>query len=171
MPTLPAAAPLVANLAALITEIGAAVLLATLFAVVRRQVNPRAYFELWERAWAVLALSLVLLLARHIPGAPSLLGLLGYQVGKFVFFGLLLLGALAYQRPDRPLPVGPATAVMAFLGVVTAWLSSSPNTAVAWQSPFAMALCGVSAWRLAALPSERRRSVRTPPRWRCSSTR
>ena len=74
--------PLVANLAALIMEIGAAVLLATLFAVVRRQVKPRAYFELWERAWAVLALSLVLLLARHIPGVPSLLGLLGYQWGS-----------------------------------------------------------------------------------------
>ncbi|MEK6611378.1 MAG: response regulator [Gemmatimonadota bacterium] len=156
MPTLPAAAPLIANLAALMMEIGAAVLLATLFAVVRRQVKPRAYFELWERAWAVLALSLVVLLARHIPGVPSTLGLLGYQVGKFMFFGLLLLGALAYQRPDRLLPVGPVTAVMAFLGVVTAWLSNSPNTAVAWQSPFAMVLCGVSAWLLGALPSERK---------------
>ncbi len=152
----PAAVPLVANLAALIMEIGAAVPLATLFAVVRRQVKPRAYFELWERAWTVLALSLVLLLARHIPGVPPLLGLLGYQVGKFAFFGLLLLGALAYQRPDRLLPVRPATALMAFLGVVTAGLSDNPNTAVAWQSPFALVLCGVSAWRLAALPGNRR---------------
>jgi len=59
-------------------------------------------------------------------GLPPLLAPLGYQVGKFTFFGLLLLGALACQRPDRQLPVGPATAVMAFLGVVTMWLSAPP---------------------------------------------
>ena len=143
------------NLAALMMQLGAAALLAALFTVVRRQVRPQAYFELWEWAWAVLAASLVALLARHLPGLPALLSLLGYQVGKFAFFGLLMLGALAYQRPGRQLPVVPAMAVMAFLGLVTAWLSITPNMAVAWQSPFAVLLCGDSAWRLGSLPRQR----------------
>ena len=157
VPTLPAeTVPLFSNLAALLMQIGAAALLAALFAGVRRQVRPQAYFELWEWAWVVLAMSLGALLARHVPGLSPQLGALGYQVGKFVFFGLLLLGALAYQRPDRQLPVGPAMAVMAFLGVVTAWLSTTPNTAVAWQSPFAVLFCGVSAWRLGSLPFQRK---------------
>lgn len=150
------AVPVLSNLAALAMEISAAVLLAALFAVVRRQVKPRAYFELWERAWAVLALSLVALFARHISGVPLLLGSLGYQVGKFTFFGLLLLGALAYARPERRLPVGPATAMLAFLGVVTAWLSVSSSALVAWQSPVAAVLCGIGAWRLGTLSRGRK---------------
>jgi len=142
------AVPVLTNLAALVLELSAAVLLAALFALVRRQVKPRAYFELWERAWTVLALSLFALFVRHMHGVPLLLGSLGYQVGKLTFFGLLLLGALAYVRPERRLPVGPVTAMLAFLGVVTAWVSAASSTLVAWQSPFATMLCGVGAWRL-----------------------
>ena len=155
-PLLQTAVPLFTNPSALMMEIGAALLLTLLFAVVRRQVEARAYFRLWELAWAVLAVSLVAMLLRQTPGMPPLLTSMVYQVGKCVFFALLLLGAFAYERPDRPLPIGPSSAAAAFVGVVTAWMAATPNAAAFWQSPFAVVLCGVASWRFLALPADRK---------------
>jgi PAS domain S-box-containing protein len=148
--------PLFSNLDALMMEIGAASLLALLFAFVRRQVRPKAYFVLWERAWMVLAVALVAMFLRHLPGVPPLAGSMVYQVGKFTFFALLLLGAVAYVHPERVLPVGPASAAMAFVGVVTAWITTGPAAAVLWQSPFAAVLCGMAGWQFAGIPAAKR---------------
>ena len=155
-PLLQAAAPIFANLSALRMQIGAALLLALLFAVVRRQVEARPWFRLWELAWGVLAVSLVAMLLRHTPGMPLLATSMVYQVGKCVFFALLVMGALAFERPGRPLPVGPGSAVAVFVGVVTAWVAETPNDAVLWQSPFAAVLCGVAGWRILVLSADRR---------------
>ncbi len=154
--TLPEGTPVFENLDALMMEIGAAALLAVLFAVVRRQVRPQAYFVVWEKGWAVLALALLAMFARHTPGLPPLLGSAAYQMGKLIFFGLLLLGVLAYRRPERLLPIGPATAILAFLGFLTASWSDTANAAVLWQSPFASVLCGAGAWGLWRLPRARK---------------
>ncbi len=136
-------------------EIGAATMLALLFTVVRRLEQPRAYFSLWQFAWAVLVVSLVAMFLRPMPGVSVPTASMVYQIGKCVFFTLLVLGTLAYERPGRPLPIGPASAAAVFMGVVTAWVSRSPNEAVLLQSPLAVALCGLSGRRLWLLPAER----------------
>jgi len=150
------AVPLFTNPSALMMEVGAALLLAMLFAVVGRQVEARAYFKLWELAWAVLAVSLVAMLLRQTPGIPPLVSSVVYQAGKCVFFALLVLGAFAYEQPDRPLPLGPSSGAAVFVGVLTAWMADTPNAAVLWQSPVATVLCGVASWRFLALPAARK---------------
>jgi PAS domain S-box-containing protein len=152
---------------AIVLELGGAVLVAVLFALIRRYALARRYFATWTWAWlamvvAIGAVSYRYLLLGDVAGgpvpdsAPQVRALyLVYQGGKVLFWLLVCRGALEYVRPDHRWPRWwPVGALLYALTSIL--LSPDLNRLVAWQAPVAMAGTAAGAVALSRLrPGQR----------------
>ena len=150
-------------------QLGGALLLITLFALMRPYTRRRAYFRTWGKAWLALAIALFAVVLRH-----NLLPALGagavaetalttkliyfvYQAGKFFFYGLLLAGTLRYVRaaPGYSTIVG-ALSFSFLYGALSVWRAADLNEVVVWQAPAAVAALTYCSLLMLRLPSSRR---------------
>lgn len=149
-------------------QLGAALLLLVLFNLMRPYTRRRKYFRSWAKAWAVLAFALLALVIRYnlIPAVASDLAESSvgtktvyfiYQSAKFLFYGLLLDGALRYVRaaPGYSAIVG-AVAFSLLYGAVSVVNAGNLNDVVVWQAPVAMGSLLYCAVLMLRLPPLRR---------------
>jgi diguanylate cyclase (GGDEF)-like protein len=153
----------------ILSELGGALLLVALFALLREQAARRPYFRLWGWAWVSVSVAIAALAARYTalvtPGAvppdefhPGVrASYFIYQFCKLSYYGLLVLGTWVHARGIRALPVLkrglPAVAAYAAL---TVGVSPSLSAVVLWQAPLAVAGYGACAALLFRLPPSRR---------------
>ncbi len=153
--------------AAILLELGGAVLVAALFLLIRRYSLQRKYFATWTSAWLAMVVAIAAVAVRYrylgqvVPrelpeGSWPVRGLyLLYQGGKILFWVLVCRGALEYVRLDGPrrrwwVPLAVAYAA------ASAALSRDLNVVLVWQAPVAVASCIVGALALFELPPPRR---------------
>jgi diguanylate cyclase (GGDEF)-like protein len=143
----------------LTAQVSATILIAALFAMLRRPGQRRSYFHFWRLAWVCLALALLLLTPQVMAAAgaqyPFSYG--PYQIGKLLFLLFLFSGVLAYARGfDRRLVwrVGlPATVAY---GAASILLSGSFIQAMGWQVPVVLLVYAGATALLLGLPRARR---------------
>jgi len=153
--------------AAILLELGGAVLVAALFLLIRRYALQRKYFATWTSAWLAMVVAIVAVALRYrylgqvVPrelaeGSGPVRGLyLLYQGGKILFWVLLCRGALEYVRLNGArrrwwVPLAVAYAA------TSAALSRDLNVVIVWQAPVAVASCIVGALALFELTPPRR---------------
>jgi signal transduction histidine kinase/CheY-like chemotaxis protein len=145
------------NLLGLITFLGilvqeaATLLLAGLFLVLDQRAGRREYFRQWARAWGVLSLAILALIARYFiepsaapgsdDGSAAVRTLYAiYQLGKFAFAAFLVSGVWQYARGQ---PGGRAfkwsLGALAVYGVATAYLLPDLERVVLLQAPILVA--------------------------------
>lgn len=154
-----------------IVQLSGAVMLLTLFLMLRRFVLRRAYFSAWTAAWAALSIAILALVVRYIL-VPGLAGTyLGdrhpfvralyfiYQLSKglgFIFFlrGTLMYvaGSVSSVATTRRLWIG----ALAFAVVSTVASRHGLNEMVIWQSAIAVPALGYCASAFLWLPRPRR---------------
>jgi diguanylate cyclase (GGDEF)-like protein len=150
-------------------QLGAAVLLIALFALLHPYTRRRRYFRTWLSAWIALAVALLGLVLRYqlLPtvlsasalesGVSTRLFYFLYQAAKLGFFGLLLAGTFRYVRAAPSYTAITAGASFSVLfGVLSVWQSADLNEIVIWQAPAAVGALGISAFLMLGLPQSRR---------------
>ncbi len=158
---------LATQFAAIVLEVLVAVLVWALFALIRRRVVHRAYFATWSLAWFWMLLAIGAVGVRYVilpstardltsDGDVSVRALYAiYQVGKLLFWSLVLRGALEYVRPDRRRSLAWSVAPVAY-AALPLFLTTNLNVFVAWQAPVAIVCCAAAAFALLGMPAERR---------------
>jgi PAS domain S-box-containing protein len=158
---------LAVQFAAILLEFIVAVLVWTLFALIRRRVMHRAYFATWSSAWFWMMLAVAAVGVRYVilpatarnlrsdgDGVVRLLYAV-YQIGKLLFWTHVYLGAVEYVRhdfkPSRAWVIGP----VAFALICVAF-NTNLNALVLWQSPVAIWCSAAAAIALIGLPPNRR---------------
>ncbi len=157
--------------AAILLELGGALLIAAIFTVASRASLRRTYFTTWTAAWVALVVAMAAICARYyllgaapgstLPdGTPAVVTLyLLYEGGKMAYWALIWRGALEFTR-QAPEPssrwrwAGGAMAV----GAAAALICDALNDLIIIQAPVAAAACAYSAVALYALPRSRRTS-------------
>jgi PAS domain S-box-containing protein len=152
---------------AILLEFLVAVLVWSLFAMIRRRVMHRAYFAAWSSAWFWMMLAIGAVGVRYIFLPATARNLLSdrdlsvrllyalYQFGKLLFWVRVFLGALQYARPEfKPTRIW-IVAPMIY-ALISLFSSTNLNVLVVWQSPIAIASGAASALVLLRLPRERR---------------
>ena len=154
-----------------VVQMGGALLLIALFALLRRFVLRRAYFRAWSAAWTVVAIGIAALAVRYIL-APELIGTsldenepltralyFVYQSCKGLAYVYFVRGTLMYVtgntaglRATRRLWVG----ALLFGLVSTLASRDGLNEMVVWQSAIAVPALGYCAVALLRLPRPRR---------------
>ena len=152
-----------------VAQLGGAVLLVGLFVLLRRYASGRAYFDAWERAWIAVSIALAMVVVRFmiLPSVTTSrvsesdltvrLLYLVYQVGKVVYVGMMVTGAVLYARVAmsrqrrRWLWISALT-----YAVVSAVVSTGLNRLVVWQGPITILGMTYCAFLLLTLPRERR---------------
>ena len=154
-----------------VVQMGGALLLIALFALLRRFVLRRAYFRAWSAAWTVVAIGIAALAVRYIL-APELIGTsldenepltralyFVYQSCKGLAYVYFVRGTLMYVtgntaglRATRRLWV----AALLFGLVSTLASRDGLNEMVVWQSAIAVPALGYCAFALLRLPRPRR---------------
>jgi PAS domain S-box-containing protein len=148
-----------------LVQCAATLLTVLLFWVLERYTARRAYFSMWTRAWLVLMLALLALVARYTivtsfdsseldrdPTFTVQLLYFGYQFGKLFFAALLVAGTLSFVgalqvRKYIVVSIG----VITLYAAISVYASRNLNQIVAWQAaPLAPAF-GYCAWRLLSL--------------------
>jgi diguanylate cyclase (GGDEF)-like protein len=148
----------------LLCQLGGALLLVTLFFLLRVHAKRRGYFRIWSRAWLALAAALAALVlfytqAARVGGPPTweLRALFFvYQGNKLLFFTLLFGGCLSYGVGLSWLAM--RARVLAGVGVYAAlsvWFSPSLDYVVLWQAPVASLLLWTCTATLLRLPPSR----------------
>lgn len=153
--------------AAIVLECIVAVLVSSLFALIRRRVMHREYFAAWSSAWfwmmtAVLAVGIRYVIlpatARNLASDTDITVralYLVYQVGKMLFWTRVYLGAVEYVRheykPSRAWLVAPI-----LLGVLSWAMTTNLNRLVVYQAPIAIWCAAAAAIALFTMPVERR---------------
>ena len=150
---------LIAQIGLIMQGAGAAALV-MLFLLVRQHLHRRDYFVAWGDGFVALLVSLVAL-ALNFTAVADALGVFVthyvYLAGKIAYYGLLFVGAVMYVRGTPH----PRIRWFAF-GFAVLWagmalaLAGNVNYYVAWQSPFAATVLGLSGWLLLTLPEPRR---------------
>lgn len=153
-----------------LVQCAATLLTVLLFWVLERYAARRAYFTAWTRAWLVLMVALLALVARYTivtnfdtsdldrdPTATVWLLYFTYQFGKLLFACMLIAGALLFtgsQRAYRFLSIAiPAAAALA---AVTVYAADNLNEIVAWQAAALTPAFAYCAYRLLKLgPGQR----------------
>ncbi len=165
----PATAQRVIQFAAVLLEMGGAVLIAGLFAVASRSSRRRVYFTTWLVAWGLLALAISAVAARYlllssvsagtVPDGETPVRVLYwvYACAKLGYWVLVWRGVVEYVHPPatgtsrwRWLGAAVVVACVSFL------FSNNLNDLLVWQTPFAVAACAAGAWLLVRLPRARR---------------
>lgn len=150
---------LIAQIGLIMQGAGAAALV-MLFLLVRQHLHRRDYFVAWGDGFVALLVGLGALALNFTAVAQSLgvyLTHFLYLAGKIAYYGLLFAGAVMYARGTPH----PRFRWVAF-GFALVWaglalgLARNVNYYVAWQSPFAATVLGLSAWLLLWLPESRR---------------
>lgn len=153
-----------------LVQCAATLLTVLLFSVLDRYAARRAYFSAWTRAWLVLMVSLLALVARYTivtsldtsdldrnPTVTVWLLYFVYQFGKLLFAGLLVAGILLFTgstRAYRFLTI--AIPAMAGFAAITVYASHNLNEIVAWQAAVVAPTFGYCAYRLLRLgPGQR----------------
>src|SRR5262245_32458576 len=108
------AAKQIIQFAAVLLEMGGAVLIAALFAAAARSPLRRSSFSTWTLAWGSMALAIISVCARYFLLAPSPAATLPehaasvrflywlYEIGKFSYWVLIWRGAVEYAAPAGP---------------------------------------------------------------------
>jgi diguanylate cyclase (GGDEF)-like protein len=153
------------SLIGLLAQLGGALLLIALFALLFRNARRRRYFLYWGRAWLALAFALGALVVGHLL-LPEYLtehalverGLhLAYQSGKLLYLALLVAGTAAYCsgfRPRRALPY--AAAAIGGYALLSVAVSERLTGILLWQSIAAVAALAYCCVRFLRLPPSRR---------------
>lgn len=154
-----------------IIQLAGALMLITLFVMLRRFVLRRAYFTAWTIAWGALAVGITALVARYIlvpglaggnPGEshPAVRALyFVYQGAKGIGFVFFVRGTLMYVAGTGSGLVATKRlwAVAAGFAVVSTLLSHNGlNEMIIWQSAIAVPALGYCASALLWLPAPRR---------------
>ncbi|MFL5577283.1 MAG: GGDEF domain-containing protein [Gemmatimonadaceae bacterium] len=153
----------------LVSQLGGAMLLVTLFAVLRAHALHRDYFLAWGRAWLALAVALAATATRYaiLPTFDARLlnadfdsvrpAYYLYQFAKLLYFTLLVLGTAAYvtgARSRRLMLGGVGAAAVYALSSVAG--STTLRNVVVWQIPVAVVSLVWCSHALLALPRSRR---------------
>jgi two-component system, cell cycle sensor histidine kinase and response regulator CckA len=153
--------------AAILLELGGAVLVALLFGLIRRYAPRRKYFATWAWAWLAMVIGIGAVAYRYvllgdIAGGPvpdssgqvrALYAL--YQGGKVLFWLLVCRGVIEYARPGDTWSRGWPFVAIAY-SVVSAAFSTDLNAVLVWQAPVAVMACALGAGVLFRLrPSQR----------------
>lgn len=152
----------------IVAELAGALMLVSLFAVLRRYAARRPYFAVWGWAWLSLVLSIAALAVRYLalvdperwigdfdPRVRALYFV--YQFGKMFFYGLMAVGTLMYVRGVRAGRVAPRLALaVGALAVLTTGPATGLSQMVQWHAPVAVGAFAWSAALLFSLPRSRR---------------
>ena len=153
-----------------VVQLGGAVMLIGLFALLRGFVLRRPYFAVWTNAWVAIAVAILALVIRYIL-IPAAVGVLDegrpvvrllyfiYQFSKAFSFIFFLRGTLLYAAGSRNKIV--LTQHLWFGAALFALVSTLAsrqglNEMVIWQSAVAVPALTYCAWTLLKLPRARR---------------
>jgi diguanylate cyclase (GGDEF)-like protein len=145
----------------LVCQIAGALLLATLFLLLRVHARRRPYFRVWGAAWLAATAALAAVATVYLaPGTAHVAPLRAifflYQFFKLLFVGLLLGGTLAFVRGVRMRRhLGRLLLASAAYAALSAALSPDLNRVVIWHAPPAAAAFVVCAVALLRLPASR----------------
>jgi PAS domain S-box-containing protein len=153
--------------AAILLELGGAVLVALLFGLIRRYAPRRKYFATWAWAWLAMVVGIAAVAYRYVllgdvVGGPvpdsagqvrALYAL--YQCGKVLFWLLVCRGVVEFARPADAWPRGWTFVAIAY-GVVSAAFSTDLNAVLVWQAPVAVMTCALGAGVLFRLTASQR---------------
>jgi two-component system cell cycle sensor histidine kinase/response regulator CckA len=156
--------------AAVLVEMGGAILIAILFVVASRSSQRREYFRTWTVAWVCMAIAISSIAARylllnrtpaglppeHAPEVRALYWL--YEAAKFGYWVLVWRGAAEYVGHGV---AGESTRwrwLGAAIGASTVgwFFYRDLNDLLVWQAPFAVACCAAATVALLRLPNPRR---------------
>lgn len=154
-----------------VVQLGGALMLVSLFVMLRRFVLRRGYFGAWATAWGALATAIFVLVIRYIL-VPEVTGSLHddnelmvralyfvYQLSKGIGFIYFLRGTLMYVNgSSRGIIVTRRLWMFAvlFAGVSTALSRQGLDELVVWQTAIAVPALGYCASALLWLPRSRR---------------
>lgn len=154
-----------------VVQLGGAVMLITLFVMLRRFVLRRGYFGAWATAWGALSVAIAALVVRYIL-VPGIIGrtlgdehplvrllYLVYQTSKGIGFIYFLRGTLMYVSGSaRGIVATRHLWAFAVVFAVVSTLASRNglNEMVIWQSAIAVPALGYCASALLWLPRPRR---------------
>jgi PAS domain S-box-containing protein len=163
------AAKRIIQFAAVLLEMGGAVLIAALFAIVARSSQRRGYFTTWTFAWGAMALAIMAVCTRYYLLAPtpstvppedatSVRALYWlYEVGKFSYWTLIWRGAVEYADPAGNQVNRWRWAAIATGAASLCWfLSADLNQLLVWQAPVAVLCCAAAARSLFRLAPARK---------------
>ncbi|HEV2148059.1 MAG TPA: GGDEF domain-containing protein [Longimicrobiaceae bacterium] len=153
------------SLVGLLAQLGGALLLIALFALLFRHGRRRRYFLYWGRAWLALAFALSVLVVRYLllPGylaerelmEPALH--LAYQAGELLHLALLVAGTVAYCSGFRVREGAPyALAAIGAISLLSVALSRDLTGVLLWQSVAAVGALAYCSARFLRLPPSRR---------------
>lgn len=147
-------------------QFGSALLLCVLFYLLRRHAARRAYFSIWARAWLVMIVAMVVVIAYNLPaqfgppgaettGVQRLAGRVAYNFTKVLAAGLFVIGTRAYAfgAPTRA-HFGWAIATAALVTIVGVTLLDTTRGVVI-QAPFVVLALSYSGITLLRLPQSR----------------
>jgi diguanylate cyclase (GGDEF)-like protein len=151
-------------------QLGGAMLLVALFALLRRYARGRAFFVIWQNAWIAVSVAIGAVVIRYlilprfepqfIQGDPGPLRSLTavYQLGKLAYIGLMVHGTASFARSDIVTTSRLRWSVV--LGVVYGLFPVLTTTRsadlVVWQAPVMILGFTYCAYLLLTLPRERR---------------
>jgi diguanylate cyclase (GGDEF)-like protein len=157
------------QLVGIVSQLGGAVLLVALFAVLRAHTLRRDYFLAWGRAWLALAVGLAATATRYAILPTFDARLVGadfdsvrpayfvYQVAKLLYFAFLVMGTAAYVTGarSRRLMLGGVGGAVAY---ALASVAGSPTlrNIIVWQIPVAVCSLLYCSHALLTVPRSRR---------------
>ncbi len=158
---------LAVQFAAIVLEFIVALLVWTLFALIRRRVMHREYFGVWSAAWFWMLVAVSAVGIRYVilpSAARDLMSdsdltvralYFAYQAGKLLFWTRVYLGTVDYVRHERKPSRAWIVAPIAY-AVVSIIANTNLNGIVAWQAPVAIWCSAAAALALFGLPAGRR---------------
>jgi len=154
-----------------VIQMGGALLLIALFALLRRFVLRRAYFAAWSASWTAIAIAIAAVVIRYIL-MPEFVGSLLderhpitltlyfiYQTCKGLALVYFVRGTLMYVTGNSAGLRATRRLWIAAVGfaLVSTWVSGTGlNEMVVWQSALAVPALGYCAWAMFRLPRPRR---------------
>lgn len=152
----------------ILSELGGALVLVALFAVLLRDAARRPFFAVWLWGWIALAISILALALRYYglivshrwaddfdPRVRAFYVI--YQISKLMFYGFSAAGVAMYTRGVRASHALPRLALgLGIYGILTSAPFGGLSEMVQWNAPVAIAAFAVSAWLLIRLPPSRR---------------
>ena len=149
-------------------QLAGCVVLASFFALLRRNVRRRAYFRAWSWAWMALAVAIGALFVKFLV-LPPLIGPAAdaaatrsvtewlYQFGKLCFAGLLALGTTRFVHGSPRLTLIRRVTLLA-AAYATVSVAVTPDLArlIVWQVPVVAVAYAYCALALVLLPRSRR---------------
>jgi PAS domain S-box-containing protein len=158
---------LAVQFAAIVLEFIVALLVWTLFALIRRRMMHRAYFAAWSSGWFWMLVAVSAVGVRYVILPATARNLVSdrepivralyfvYQLGKLLFWTRVYIGTIDYVRQERTPSRAWLFAPIAY-AVVSVALNTNLNGIVAWQAPAAIWCAAAAALALFGLPVGRR---------------